>query len=174
MDAMTIELDAYRVALATENANWRALTADSPDIAETLAAGLDEMRTRHEALKADLPAAIADHTAAERACDAAQVRRNVVIGRANRVAPWRLSPAMELLLDAQDRRYRIAQITATKAKQALAQLRWDIERLAADIGQTEAALAPPSPQLMEAAERPQPPEIEVDDIVFVTAPTRAA
>jgi hypothetical protein len=173
MDEMSIELDARRVELATEAANWREVTASS-DIAETLAAGLDEMQAKHAALKAALPAAIADHTAAERACDRAQRRHNAVVGRINRVAPWRVSPAMALLLDAEEKKYRAAQIAMTRAQQHLAALKWDIECLGSDITQTESALAPPSPQLMEAAERAQPAEVETDDIVFLAAPMRAA
>jgi hypothetical protein len=165
MVEMSNELDVRRVELAEEAANWRALTADS-DIAETLAAALAELRAKHAALMADLPKAIADHTAVVAACDAAQRRRNTIIGRLNRVAPFRLSPAMALLLDAEDRRLRGAQIEATKARQALAQLKWDLECLAADISQSEVALAPPSPQLMEVARRPPPVEIETDDIVM--------
>jgi hypothetical protein len=174
MDEMSNETDVRRIELAEESANWRALTAGS-DIAETLAASLDEMRTRHAALMADLPKAIAEHTAAVAACDAAQRRRNTVIGRINRVAAYsKLAPALETIFDAEDQRYRTAQIAATKARQALAQLKWDIECLGANIAQTESVLAPPSPQLMEAGKRPQAPEIEVDDIVFAVAPTRAA
>jgi hypothetical protein len=174
MDAMTIELDAYRVALAEESANWRQLTAASPDIAEDLAETLTEMRTKHAALTADLPKATAAHTAAERACDIARVRRNTIIGRIARAAPGRLSSALGLLLDSEDQRYRATQIAMTKAKQMLDQARWDIECLASDIAQVEAALAPPQPQLMEAAKRPAPAEVETDDIVFLAAPTRAA
>jgi hypothetical protein len=170
----SIELDAKRVELATESANWRELTATSPDIAEGLAASLDELRTRYTALKAGLPAAIASHTAAERACDVAQRRRNIVIGRIARAAPGRLSSALGLLLDNEDRRYRAAQVAATRVKQTLDQARWDIACLASDIAQVEAALTPPSSQLLEVAKRLRPAEVEVDDIVFPVAPTRAA
>jgi chromosome segregation ATPase len=170
MVEMSIELDARRVELAEENANWRQLTANS-DLTESLAAGLDEMRAKHAGMVADLPKAVADHAATERACDVAQRRRNTVIGRIARAAPGRLSSALGLLLDSEDRRYRVAQTTMTRAKQTLDQARWDIECLASDIAQVEAALTPPSPQLMEATKRPQPAEIETDDIVM---PTRAA
>jgi hypothetical protein len=156
MAEMTIELDVRRIELATEGANWRELTATSPDIAQGLAASLEELRTRHTALKADLPAAIASHTAAERACDVAQRRRNTIIGRIARAAPGRLSSALGLLLDSEDQRYRVTQIAMTRAKQTLDQARWDIKCLASDIAQVEAALTPPSPQLAEAVKRPQP------------------
>jgi hypothetical protein len=170
---MSNETDVRRIELAEEAANWRALTAGG-DITETLTASLDEMRAKHAAATANLPKALADHTTAVAARDNAQRRRNAVIGRINRVAPWRLSPAMELLVDAEDRRYRAAQTEATKARDALAKLRWDIECLGADIAQTEGVLAPPTPQLMEVAPRPQPAQVEIDDIIFPAAPTRAA
>jgi hypothetical protein len=173
MDEMTNDaFDVMRVAMAEENANWRALTASS-DIAETLAAALDELRAKHAAAAANLPKAIADHTAAIAACDAAQRRRNTVIARISRAAYSTLAPALELLLDTEDRRYRVAQIAATQARQALAQLRWDVECLGANIAQTESVLAPPSPQLTEVAKRPPAEVIEVDDIVFPAAPRAA-
>src|ERR1700719_3652505 len=120
---MSIELDAKRVELAQESANWREVAANS-DLTKTLASALHELRAKHAAAAASLPSAVATHTAAVAACDAAQRRRNTVIGRINRVAPWRLSPAMDLLLDAENARYRAAQIAMTKARDALAQLRW--------------------------------------------------
>jgi hypothetical protein len=169
MVEMSIELDARRVELATEAANWRELTTADSDLTETLAASLDEMRTKHEALKAALPKAIADHAATERACDRAQRRRNTIIGRIARAAPGRLSSVLGLLLDSENQRYRITQIAVTRAKQTLDQARWDVECLGADIVQTEAALSPPAPQLMEAVERARPAEVEIDDIVFPAA-----
>ena len=171
---MSIELDVKRIELAEENSNWRALTASSPDIAETLAASLGELRAKHASMMADLPKAVADHTAAVAACDVAQRRRNTVIGRIARVAYSRTAPALELLLDAEDGRYRAAQIAMTQARQALAQLRWDLECLGADIGQTEGVLAPPQPHLMEVVERPQAAPIEVDDIVMPPGSTPRA
>jgi hypothetical protein len=171
---MSDATDVMRVLLAEENANWRHLAANS-DITESLGIALDEMRVRHVALKADLPAAIAAHTAAERACDAAQRRFNTIIGRINRVAALRLSPALETILDAEDRRYRAAQVAMTRARQALAQLKWDIECLGANITQTEAALTPASPQLMEVAKRPERTEVETDDdIIFPVTMPRVA
>jgi hypothetical protein len=170
---MSIELDAMRVALSEENANWRALTA-SDDITETLTATINELRAKHAALKADLPKAIATHTAAVTACDRAQRRRNTVVGRVNRVAPGRLSPVLGTLLGAEAERYRAAQIAVTRAQQTLAALRWDIECLSADLGQTEAVLAPPAPQLMEVATRPPTEVVEVDDIVFPVLPRNVA
>jgi hypothetical protein len=164
--------DVMRVAMAEESANWRQLTANG-DIVETLAASLGELRAKHASMMADLPKAVADHTAAVAACDVAQRRRNTVIGRIARVAYSRLSPALELLIDAEDRRYRAAQIEVTKARQALARLKWDIECLGSDITQTEAALAPPSPQLMAPEKRSAPAEVEIDDIVFPSAPRAA-
>jgi hypothetical protein len=173
MDEMTIELDVRRVELAEEAANWRQLTVNS-DLTEVLAATLDELRTRHAAAAASLPKAIADHTAAVAACDAAQRRHNAVVGRLNRVAPFRLSPAMEFILDAEQKKYRAAQIVATQARETLAQLKWELERLGSDIAQTEGVLAPPRPQLMEAEKRPQPTPIEVDDIVMPPGSTSRA
>jgi hypothetical protein len=86
----------------------------------------------------------------------------------------RLSPALELILDAETQRYRAAQLAATKARQVLGQLKWDIECLASDIAQTESALSPPAPQLMEVAKRPEPVEIETDDIVMPPSSTPRA
>jgi hypothetical protein len=166
---MTIELDARRVELAEEAANWRQLTAADSGIEKSLTEALAEMRARHAALTAALPEVVADHAAAERACDVARVRRNTVIGRIARAAPGRLSSALGLLLDSEDQRYRTAQIAATRAKQTLDQARWDLGCLAADISQIEAALSPPAPQLMEVEKRPQPAPTEVDDIVFPAA-----
>jgi hypothetical protein len=78
-------------------------------------------------------------------------------------------------LNVERAKYRAAGLELTRAKDRLAGIRWLVECRNHDIGQLQRLTDPPSPALaIEVVKRPQPAEVEIDDIIFPAVPTRAA
>jgi hypothetical protein len=130
-------------------------------------AELAELIAEHAALVARLPAAELAVKAAIRGHEDEQSRHNTVVMRCNQAATGVTSGAVRRLIEAQQAKYYAAQCALTRARNDLAQLRWDASCRSDDVNQLRALLDPPKP-LPERPPWPRQPAVEAvegDDVI---------
>jgi hypothetical protein len=144
---------------------------------ELLATRRAELETERDEALVQLPAAREAYETAFKALEIAQFKYNSVVFRVTRATAEArtLSHALDEILNIELAKYRVAGAELTRAKDRLAAVRWLVECRNHDLAQLQRLADPPRPALsLERVERPQPAHVEVDDIVFLPAPTRAA
>jgi hypothetical protein len=146
------------------------------DFSELLKTKRAELIAERDAALAELPAAREAYTAAFRGLETAQAKWNFVVARVSQATESSqrvLSAALSSLLDGERASYDIAGAEWRRAKDHLANLRWTVECRNHDIEQLQRLADPPKP-LTEIVPRPKPEPVEIDDIIFPAAPSRAA
>jgi hypothetical protein len=134
-------------------------------------AELAELTAQHAALVAGLPAAELAVKTALRGHEDAQAETNALVARCNRAGAGVTSGAVRRLIEAQQAKYYAAQCALTKARNDLAQLRWDASCRADDINQLRALIDPPAGPTAPTSLRPRPaaPDV-IDDADLIVFP----